>query len=175
MTHQDWLDLVKPIISALILAISGVLTLLLAFGTTRLRRWLDAKNQAATSALVADASVRMQTGMANAAGRLALGIQQGTIDPTSVAGVRRAAATEAAGVEAKFPDALAALRPLEGAVLDGILGKLGTLSIPVPVIVAPVLDRDKLLIPASPIAPVIGGAGVRLSEATAAPPQQGQM
>ena len=131
MTHQDWLQLLSPIISALILAASAVLTMLLTFGTTRLRLWLDGKNQVAASALVADASVRLQAAMGNAAGRLALGIQQGTIDPTDLISLRRAAASEAAGLAAKLPDALAMLRPLEGAVLDGILGKLGALFVPV--------------------------------------------
>ena len=131
MTHQDVLQLLSPIISAMVLALAGVLTLLLGFGTTRLRLWLDGKNQVAASALVADASVRLQAAMGNAAGRLALGIQQGTIDPTDLVSLRQAAAAEAAGIAAKLPDALATLRPLEGAVLDGILGKLGALSVPI--------------------------------------------
>ena len=131
MTHDQVLALLAPILSALVLGVASMLTIVLTFGTARLRAWLDSKNQAAASAVVADASARMQAGMQNAAGRLALGIQVGTIDPTNMASVQRAAMTEATSLAAKLPDAVATLRPLEGAILDGILGKLGSMSAPV--------------------------------------------
>ena len=137
MTHVEVLQLLSPIVSAVILAVASVLGIVLTFGSTRLRLWLDSKNQAAASAIVADATVRVQAAMANGAGTIALGIQTGRIDPTSLPQMRQAAEVEAGKIAAKIPDALAVLRPLENSVIEGVMAKI-TRALPAVVTEAPV-------------------------------------
>ena len=143
MTHVEVLQLLSPIVSAVILAVASVLGVVLTFGSTRLRLWLDSKNQAAASAIVADATVRVQAAMANGAGIIALGIQTGRIDPTSLPQMRQAAEVEAGKIAAKIPDALAVLRPLENSVIEGVMAKI-TRALPTTVVEAPL---------AAPVAP----------------------
>ena len=142
MTHVEVLQLLSPIVSAVILAVASVLGVVLTFGSTRLRLWLDSKNQAAASAIVADATVRVQAAMANGAGTIALGIQTGRIDPTSLPQMRQAAEVEAGKIAAKIPDALAVLRPLENSVIEGVMSKI-TRALPAAVVEAPVAIPGK--------------------------------
>ena len=136
MTHVEVLQLLSPIVSAVILAVASVLGIVLTFGSTRLRLWLDSKNQAAASKIVADATVRVQAAMANGAGTIALGIQTGKIDPTSLPQMQQAAEVEARKIAAKIPDALAVLRPLENSVIEGVMAKI-TRALPTTVVEAP--------------------------------------
>ena len=142
MTHVEVLQLLSPIVSAVILAVASLLGIILTFGSTRLRLWLDSKNQAAASKIVADATVRVQAAMANGAGTIALGIQTGKIDPTSLPQMRQAAEVEAGKIAAKIPDALAVLRPLENSVLEGVMSKI-TRALPAAVVEAPVAIPGK--------------------------------
>lgn len=121
-------SIIVAVLPGLVLGIAGAVTILIGLGTTRLRTWLDARGQAAASQVVADASTRLQAAAQNSAGAIALAIQTGTLDPTSMGALRQAASTEAVKIAAKLPDALATLKPVEGALVDMVLGKLGTLA-----------------------------------------------
>ncbi len=124
MTHDQELQLLAPIISPLILGVGSTLTVIVSLGTARLRAWLDARSQADASRVVADASTRLQAAMGNSAGNIALAIQTGALDPTSLLSLRQAAMAEAVKIAAKMPGALAVLQPLEGSVVEGIMGKI---------------------------------------------------
>ena len=128
MTHEEWMTLLGPLLAALVLAAAGIITTLATGITGRLKAYLDAKGQAEASKVVTDASVRVQTAMANAAGQIALKVQTGALDLTNGAAVLAEAHTQAELVVAKLPDAVELLRPMEGAIAAGILGKLGALA-----------------------------------------------
>jgi len=59
---------------------------------------------------------------------MALKVQTGALDLTNGAEVLAEAHAQAVQVAAKLPDAVELLRPLEGAITAGILGKLGALA-----------------------------------------------
>lgn len=126
MTQDQWATILTPIISILVTVVATLLGLVLTGLTAKLRAYLDAKGHAEASRVVADASVRVQAAMQNAAGQIALEIQTGKLDPTNMASIRFAAARYATEVERKVPEALATLKPATNAVADGILGKVTT-------------------------------------------------
>lgn len=133
MTHADFVTILSSVLVAilpgLVTGIAGALVLLFGLGAARLRAWFDARGQAAASQIVADANVRLQAATQNGAGAIALAIQTGNLDPTSMTALRLAAAAQAVSIQQKLPDALATLKPIEGALVDMILGKLGTLAV----------------------------------------------
>lgn len=133
MTHADFVTILSSILVAIlpgmVTGIAGALVILFGLGAARVRAWLDARGQAAASQVVADANTRLQAATQNGAGAIALAIQTGNLDPTSMSALRLAAAAQAVSIQQKLPDALATLKPIEGAVIDMVLGKLGTLAV----------------------------------------------
>ena len=139
MTHDQWMTALAPVISAVVLGLAGILTVVLSGVSGRLKAYLDVRGQAQASAIVADASAALQAGMANSAGQIALKIQAGKLDVTNEAEIGAEAAAQATKLEAKLAGAVATAQPIAGALAEGILGKLGNLGAAVPPIVtAPV-------------------------------------
>ena len=133
LTHEEWASLLAPVISALVIAAAMVGTAVLSGLTRRLGVYLDAKGHGEASRMVADASARAQAAMQNAAGQITLGMQTGRIDPLNFDKIQAQAVEQTKRIALKIPDALAILRPIEGAILEGILGKITALQAPTPV------------------------------------------
>jgi hypothetical protein len=137
VTQEQWLTVLSPIISAVVMAAASLLALALSGLTTRLKTYLEAKGHAELSAVVQDASERAQAAMQNAAGQIALEIQAGRIAPTDIGAMLNAALKQAEAIEHKIPDALAVLKPAPGAVAGGIMGKITTALPAAPAVSAP--------------------------------------
>ncbi len=78
---------------------------------------------AAGAKMAADANTVIQAATQNASASIVAGIQSGKIDPTNRAGLMIAAADLASAVKAKVPDAIAILKPAEGAIAAMIVDK----------------------------------------------------
>lgn len=125
MTHQDLMALLGPLLAALVMAAATIVGAVATGIAGRLRAYLDAKGQAEAGRVLADANGRMQDAMANAAGTMALKVQTGQLDLTDEAAVLAEGHLQAAKVMAKLPTLMEVLQPIQGAIAEGIVGKLG--------------------------------------------------
>lgn len=137
LTHQEWLTLLGPVLAAVFGAAALLIGTAAAGLNKRLAVWLEAKAGAEVSKQVTDAATRMQNAMANEAGQLVLEIGAGHLDVTDLAAVRARAEQSEQAIKAKLPDAVALLKPLEGAIAGAIVGKLGTLTMTAPAAAVP--------------------------------------
>ena len=124
MTHEEWMATLAPVISALVLGLTAIIGAVLTGVTGRLKAYLDARGQQAASAVLADASVRLQAAMQNGAGNIALAVRNGTLDITDQAKVQAMAVEQARGIVRKLPSVIDALQPVENAIIQGVTGKV---------------------------------------------------
>lgn len=141
MTKQDILTLLGPSIAALLLAVFALATAVITGLLGRVKKYFDDKGDVAASNIVANASAQAQNAMANAAGNLALKVQNGTLDITNASQVEAAAKEEAGKIALKIPDAINLLAPLATTVAEGVSGKLGQLVSPGTI--TPVVETPK--------------------------------
>lgn len=132
MTFEHAFDVIAPtVLPPIILALAAWAASVMSGLTAQARTWLEAHNQAQASAIVADASVRFQAGMQNAAGQMALEVQQGKLNLNDIEAVNKRLAELAQGLLRKMPDAASVLRPAPNSIVEGISGKI-TAALPVP-------------------------------------------
>ena len=130
LTHDEWMTLLAPALSALVLAAATIIGAVATGISGRIKTYLDAKGQAEASKVLTDASTRVQSAMQNEAGNIALEIGAGHLDVTDLAAVNARAVQGEAAIVAKLPHAVDLLKPIEGAIAQGIAGKLGLPMIP---------------------------------------------
>jgi hypothetical protein len=153
---MDLTPILQPLEEGAVTAAGLSITAGVAFGL----RWLSAHlaflRTAAGAKMVSDANAVVQAAAQNASASIVAGIQSGRIDPTNRAGLMIAASDLASAVKAKVPDAIAILRPAEGAIA-GMIADKALLAAIVP---APVVKE-------TPVVSVLGGAPSPLAAATA--------
>jgi len=133
MTHEDWTSLLRVAIMVLLPILSTWLIASITGLIDHGREWLIARKQNQLAMIVGAANTMLQSAMENSAGNLALAVRQGRLDPTKLSDVREWAGREAGLIRTKMPQAVAQADPSDGALMDGVTGKLEKV-LPPPVI-----------------------------------------
>ena len=120
---MDFTPILQPIEEGVVTMAGLAITAGVGLGLKWASSHLAFLRTAAGVKMVSEANSVVQSAALNASASIVAGIQSGRIDPTNRAGLMIAATDLVSSVKAKVPDAVAILRPAEGAIAGMIADK----------------------------------------------------